>query len=96
MSSGKRVSQLIIRKPNAFYFNKAKNCAYFSESFLCADGVDNHSISNACHHCQHVETDARSDACRQLNIVSSMANAFGHIIQICDAIDDISLAAVTT
>ena len=75
---------------------RLKNCAYFSESFLCADGVDNHSISNACHHCQHVETDARSDACRQLNIVSSMANAFGHIIQICDAIDDISLAAVTT
>jgi hypothetical protein len=28
-----------------------------------------------------------------LNIVSAMANAFGHIIQICDAI---SLAAVTT
>lgn len=55
------------------------DCAYFSEPFLCADGVDDHTISDASHHCQHVEANAHRHTCRQLDVV---ANSVRHIIQI--------------
>lgn len=52
---------------------------YFSEAFLCADGMDDHTITNASYHGQHVETDAHGDTGCQLNIA---ANHVRHIIQI--------------
>ena len=41
---------------------------YFSESLFGADGVDDHSVANARHHGQHVESNAHSHSDGQFTV----------------------------